>query len=55
MATTKSSGGRRKIGRNKDKCLRYRSEHRREKNKLRRIRKCNGPEAAARYAKEANL
>jgi len=33
-----SSGGRRKYGRNKVKCARYRAEGRREKNKARRQR-----------------
>ena len=47
------SGGRKKIGRNKDKCKRYASEGRREQNKLRRIRRCNGPKAAAEY--ESNM
>jgi hypothetical protein len=32
-------GGTRKYGRNKVKCERYRREHRREKNKLRRLQK----------------
>jgi hypothetical protein len=32
-----------KIGRNKDKCNKYRSEGRREQNKLRRIAKYNSP------------
>lgn len=38
--------GKRKYGRNKIKCERYFKEHRRYKNKLRRVLKCNGPEAA---------
>jgi len=33
------SGGQRKIGRNKAKCEKYRNEHRREKNKIRKLRK----------------
>ena len=38
-----------KHGRNKDKCAEYRAERRRFKNKLRRVKKCNGPEAAKLY------
>lgn len=34
-----SSGGTRKIGRNKVKCARYRAEGRRERNKARRAAK----------------
>lgn len=41
--------GKRKYGRNKVKCERYRREHRRYKNKLRRVKRCNGPEAANEY------
>lgn len=41
--------GKRKYGRNKVKCERYRKEHQRYKNKLRRVLKCNGPAQAAKY------
>ena len=43
------SGGGQKIGRNKDKCARYSKEHRRFKNKIKRVMKSNGPEAARKY------
>jgi len=33
------SGGSRKIGRNKDKCAKYLTEHRHEKNKIRKWKK----------------
>lgn len=33
----RGSGGTKKHGRNKDICARYRSEHRREKNKITRL------------------
>lgn len=36
---SRSGGGARKIGRDKVKCARYRTEGRREKNKARRIAK----------------
>ena len=39
MARRTGGGGTRKHGRNRLKCERYRREHRREKNKLRRILK----------------
>jgi hypothetical protein len=47
LGMTKSVGGKakkskakgRKVGRNKLSCLRYKLEHRREKNKLRRLTK----------------
>jgi hypothetical protein len=35
----KGHGGQRKIGRDKNKCIQYRAEGRREKNKARRIAK----------------
>jgi len=35
----KTSGGRRKLGRNKKKCQRYQDENRREKNKIRKWKK----------------
>lgn len=34
-----TSGGRRKLGRNKKKCQRYKDENRREKNKIRKWKK----------------
>ena len=37
--TKRGSGGRRKIGRMKAKCERYRLAHKREKNKIRKILK----------------
>lgn len=43
------SGGAAKYGRNKVKCKAYRDGRRRFKNKLRRVLRSNGPEAAARY------
>jgi len=42
----------RKYGRNKAKCERYRREHRRERNKLRRILQSNGEAAARAYAEQ---
>ncbi len=50
--TQKKSGGGAKIGKNKDKCAAYRKEHRRFKNKLRRVLKSNGPAAAEQYRKD---
>lgn len=41
--------GKRKYGRNKIKCERYFREHRRYKNKVRRVLKHNGAEAAQKY------
>ncbi len=35
----KIGGGAKKIGRNKDKCQKYRAEHRLEKNKIRKYKK----------------
>jgi len=46
----KAGKGNRKIGRNADKCKRYALEHRREKNKLRRVLRSSGKEAAVAYA-----
>ena len=43
MKQQKSSGGNRKIGRNKGKCERYRNEHRRDKSKLKNFIKHNIP------------
>ena len=45
----KAGKGCTKAGRNKVKCERYFKEHRRYKNKLRRVRKSNGPAAAQAY------
>ena len=45
--------GKRKYGRNKIKCERYFREHRRYKNKVRRVLKHNGPEAAQAYRDRA--
>jgi len=42
MTTTSGrigSGGTKKIGRNKIKCQKYKNEHRREKNKIRKWKK----------------
>lgn len=39
MIVKKGKSGARKYGRNKVNCEKYRNEHRREKNKLRRLRK----------------
>jgi hypothetical protein len=51
QAGQKKRGGKkqRKYGRNKLKCQVYRESGRRFKNKLRRVLKHNGPEAAALY------
>ena len=35
----KISGGNKKIGRNKDKCAKYKTEHCREKNKIKKYKK----------------
>ena len=54
MATQKKGGKKgRKVGRNEARCKRYRVQNRREKNKLRRMRKhvLRNPEDTA--AKEA--
>lgn len=52
---SKKSGGLRKHGRNKIKCERYRREQRREKNKIRRILRSNGLQAARAYAARYGL
>jgi len=39
METGKKAGGTKKIGRNKDKCVKYQQSHRREKNKIRKWKK----------------
>lgn len=44
MATARKRtghGGTKKIGRNREKCKKYRAEGRREINKAKRIAKCN--------------
>ena len=38
MKQVKGGGGR-KIGRNKEKCVKYKQEHKREKNKIRKWKK----------------
>lgn len=48
----KSGGGARKIGRNAVKCKRYRTEHRREKNKKRRMDKLERKYAKNRERRE---
>ncbi|HLA88124.1 MAG TPA: hypothetical protein VJL10_08885 [Anaerolineales bacterium] len=48
--TQAKSGGAKKIGRNKEKCARYRAMHTREMNKVRRILRSNGWDAAQAYA-----
>jgi len=47
--------GSKKAGRNKAKCLFYRTMHTREKNKIKRILKSNGFPAAEEYAKQYNM
>jgi hypothetical protein len=50
MARTKNgSGGKKKYHRNLVKCAAYRASGRRERNKLRRIARNNGPAAVAAY------
>lgn len=39
----------RKLGRNTDKCAAYKARNQRERNKLRRIARCNGAAAVAAY------
>ena len=51
----KKSGGAKKIGRNEEKCKKYRSSKNREKNKLKRILQSNGFAAAEKYAEEKEL
>jgi hypothetical protein len=46
----RKSGGDRKHGRNDAKCNSYRVEKTREKNKLKRVLKSSGIEAATKYA-----
>lgn len=54
MANTqkKGSGGLRKVGRNLEKCKRYRNMHTREMNKVRRVFRSSGRKAAEKYANE---
>jgi len=49
MAGTKGGKGR-KIGRNKDKCNRYKVGRRRERNKIARVLRSSGIEEAKRYS-----
>ena len=57
MATTNNSGKNSKLGRNLVKCAAYRASNTRFKNKLRRVTRCNGAEAALVYKEReyANL
>ena len=52
---TSSSGGSGKIGRNRDKCKRYRERKTREYNKLKRILQSNGLKEAKKYAWKHSL
>jgi hypothetical protein len=49
------SGGAKKYGRNKDKCAQYKAMKTREKNKLKRVFRSNGIEAAKEYAEKHQL
>ena len=51
-AQTKGKGGSKKIGRNMEKCARYRSHGRREKNKIKRVLQSCGLEFAIEWAKK---
>jgi len=55
QAKQAKSGGARKIGRNKEKCARYRAMHTREMNKVRRVLRSNGWDAAQVYAAKNNV
>ena len=55
QAKQAKSGGARKIGRNKEKCARYRAMHTREMNKVRRVLRSNGWDAAQAYAAKNNV
>lgn len=55
MASTNPGKKSRKFGRNLVKCQRYRSQFRRERNKLRRILKSNGLVAAREWAFAHNI
>lgn len=48
-------GGNRKIGRNKEKCAKYRALHVREKHKLKRVLRSSMMAEAKRYAALHNL
>jgi hypothetical protein len=48
-------GSSRKVGRNKSKCTRYASFHRRETNKIRRVLQSNGLEFAKKWATDHNV
>jgi len=51
----KKSGGGRKIGRNEEKCKKYRTSKNKERNKLKKILQSNGFQAAEKYAEEKEL
>ena len=53
--TQAKSGGAKKIGRNKEKCARYKAMHTREMNKVRRVLRSNGWDAAQAYAAKNNV
>lgn len=55
MESKKGKKGSRKYGRNEKKCAAYKSANRRERNKLKRILKSNGEEAAVAYAIEKRI
>uniref|UniRef100_A0A6H1ZAE8 Uncharacterized protein n=1 Tax=viral metagenome TaxID=1070528 RepID=A0A6H1ZAE8_9ZZZZ len=48
-------GGTKKYGRNKDKCAAYRSQKRGEKNKVVRVFRSNGLNAAKAYARKHGI
>lgn len=47
----RKSGGARKLGRNKDKCKAYAASLRRYRNKVKRVLRSSGENAAADYAR----
>jgi len=53
--TQAKSGGAKKIGRSKEKCAHYRAMHAREMNKVRRVLRSNGWDAAQAYAAKNNV
>jgi len=57
MTKSQQAGGKknRKLGRDGAKCKQYRDSHTREKNKVKRILKSNGEEAAKKYANENGI
>lgn len=57
MAETVHKGGKknRKLGRNISKCLTYKTSHRREFNKIKRMLKSNGLAYAIAWATERNM